>query len=76
MRIRDTVLVKGAWVSSNYWKGEPLEESRQHYANVRIQEFQRAFPKAAFPEVLHAFRYYGMVYDQGFRLHDPVEGAV
>jgi hypothetical protein len=54
--------------------GEPVEETRQHYANIRISlkilEFKAASEVAPFDVVLHAFRCYGAFYDAGQRLRD------
>jgi hypothetical protein len=62
-------------MANSYWQGPPDEESRQHYATVRVQHFQRYHRDAAFTDVLAAFRYFGMCYDQGYRLRDDSEVA-
>lgn len=52
------------------WPTEVQEETRQHFANVLIQDYQRDHPALTFVEVLHAFRAYGEWYDSGYRLRD------
>lgn len=73
-RLRKTKLVKGEWVSDSYWVGEPIEETRQQYVNVRISlkilEFKVAGEVCPFDVLLHAFRCYGAFYDAGQRLRD------
>lgn len=66
----------------SYYKGSADEESRQHYATVRIQEMQRVaieFRHEVLPldfsELLRAFRMFGKDYDQGFRLRNELDGA-
>lgn len=58
---------------------EVLEESRQHYATVRIQEFQRRSVEinrpVSFEVLLMYFRQHGQMYDQGFRLRQLEEDA-
>lgn len=54
------------------------DETRQQYVNARIAEYQRAFSPIrwlTFAELLTAFRKYGELYDQGYRLSDGQEGA-
>lgn len=62
-----------------YVPAERLEESRQHYANVRIQEVQRFHAEhghlIAFTDLVAHFRMYGWMYDQGHRLRATLDGA-
>lgn len=65
--------------ASSYYKGEPREETRQEYANFGVQSFQRYWTTAGkprtFAQLLAAFRSYGKLYDQGYRLRDHQAGA-
>lgn len=61
-------------MANSYYKGKPVEESRQQYATARIQQMQMHFVSATRPlsfEVLRdGFITYGEFYDQGYRLTD------
>lgn len=65
-------------MTSYIWKGEPREETRQEYANQRLEVWQNfragMLMPFTFDELLSTFRYYGRKYDQGSRLFD-LEGA-
>ena len=54
---------------NKYFQGPPDDETRQQYANERIREFRRAnWHDGSFQQLLGAFREYGHLYDEGYRL--------
>lgn len=65
----------------SYYNGSADEESRQHYATVWIQRYQRfrassvEMEDVTFAQLLKAFRHYGELYDQGYRVRDGEESA-
>lgn len=72
-RIRETRIVSGEVRSGRCWEGEPVDETRQHYANVGIVRYLRFHvPRrfVPFSEILEQFRRYGRLYDMGYRLRD------
>lgn len=58
-------------MTDSYYKGKPVEESRQQYATRRVQEYQAAFandhPPLRFDGLLSAFVFAGREYDAGVR---------
>ena len=77
--VRNRVIVKGVERSGKVWLGEPIEETRQEYATIRVQELQLAWNGTRLPYdfngLLGAFRDLGQLYDEGYRLRDSQAGA-
>lgn len=61
-------------MSDSYYNGQPDDESRQQYANARHRELLERQP-LTWEESLQAFRVFGQMYDQGFRLRDLERAA-